>query len=327
MDRRSLLVMAQDILSGSPPDPGKYEELASIPDKDAYLLFPGADLIREAHFGRSVHLCTICNGKSGRCSEDCSFCAQSAHAGTDADIYPLMEMEQLGKKGMEASKTPINRYSIVTSGRGLPAKEVKRVAGALGDLVPYGIDTCASLGILNEGDFDVLKQAHVTRYHHNLETSKSHFSKVCTTHTYEERIETIRLAKKKGFSVCAGGVFGIGESDRQIIELALMLKALDVDSVPVNFLVPVKGTSAEEMRNLTPLRCLKIISLFRHVLPEKEIIVCGGRKPGLQDLHPFLFYAGASGIMTGDYLTTSGRALDEDLAMLEQIGFVPREKR
>ena len=326
MDRRSLLAAAEDILSGSPPDQGKYEEMADIPDKDAHLLFPGADLIRESHFGRSVHLCTICNGKSGRCSENCSFCAQSAHARTDARIYPLMEMEEMQKRGIEASKTPIHRYSIVTSGRGLPSKEVERVAGALGPLVHEGIDTCASLGILKESDLDILKRAGVTRYHHNLETSKSHFDGVCTTHTYEERVETIRAAKNAGLSLCAGGIFGIGETDRQVLELALTLKALDVDSVPVNFLVPVKGTSAEGMRYLTPLRCLKIISLFRYVLPDKEIIVCGGRKTGLKDLHPLVFYAGASGIMTGDYLTTSGRALEEDLEMLEQIGFVPREK-
>ena len=180
---------------------------------------------------------------------------------------------------------------------------------------------------LKENDLNLLKRSGVTRYHHNLETSKSHFDRVCTTHTFEERVETIRAAKRSGLSVCAGGIFGIGESDRQILELALTLKALDVDAVPINFLVPVKGTSAEGMRNLTPLRCLKIISLFRHVLPDKEIIVCGGRKTGLKDLHPLVFYAGASGIMTGDYLTTSGRALDEDLEMIDQLGFAPREKR
>ena len=183
-----------------------------------------------------------------------------------------------------------------------------------------------SLGILDERDMETLKEAGVTRYHHNLETSKSYFRQMCTTHTYEERVDTIIAAKKAGLSVCAGAIFGIGETEEQILEAALALRDLDVDSVPINFLVPFEGTKTAESKDLTPLKCLKIISLFRYVLPDKEIIICGGREKNLQELHPLVFYAGANGIMTGDYLTTTGRSLKSDLEMLEKLCLRPRKK-
>ena len=201
------------------------------------------------------------------------------------------------------------------------------VAEALAELDQARIRTCASLGILDRQDFEVLKKAGVTRYHHNLETAESNFERMCTTHTYRERVDAILAAKEAGLSVCAGGVFGIGETDEQVLELALALRDLDVDAVPVNFLVPIKGTPAESYSRLTPLRCLKIISLLRYVLPDKEIIICGGRENNLKDLHPLIFYAGASGIMTQDYLTTTGRALKEDLDMIDRLAFSTSVKR
>jgi biotin synthase len=228
---------------------------------------------------------------------------------------------------MRAARTAINRYSVVTSGKGLTPSEVKAVANALSALNGSGIQTCASLGILAEHDMQVLKAAGVGRYHHNLETSESYFRNMCTTHTYEERIRTLYAAKEAGLSVCSGGVFGIGESQEQILELALALRALEVDAVPLNFLVPIKGTRNEACKHLSPLKCLKIIALFRYAVPDKEIIICGGREANLKELHPLVFYAGASGIMTGDYLTTSGIALDRDMQMLDHLGLIPRAKR
>jgi biotin synthase len=169
-------------------------------------------------------------------------------------------------------------------------------------------------------------EAGITRYHHNLETCKSYFPQVCTTHTYDERVKTLIAAKKAGLSICAGGIFGIGETDDHIFELALALRELDIDSVPINFLVPVKGTPFSHLNNLTPLRCLKIIAFFRYFLPSKEIIICGGRENNLGELHTMVFFAGASGIMTGNYLTTKGRTLQKDLRMIDQLGFSTREK-
>ena len=326
MNRKFFISLAEKIIDGHLPDSGIYHELARVPDADVMKMLPGADLLREHYFGKSIHLCTICNGKSGRCSEDCRFCAQSAHYQTDASVYPLMDRETLASAGIALAETPVNRYSIVTTGKGLPAGEVALVGQALDRVRAAGIHTCASLGILGEDDLKVLQVSGVDRYHHNLETAESHFSKTCGTHGFEERVETIRSAKRLGFSVCAGGVFGIGETDDQVLELAETLRGLAVDAVPINFLVPIPGTPFEGGARLSPLRCLKIIALFRYVLPQTEIIICGGREANLKELHPMVFFAGASGIMTGNYLTATGRRLEEDLETIGRLGLTVRKK-
>ncbi|MBA7565720.1 Biotin synthase [subsurface metagenome] len=321
MNQKELLTLAETIIDGDSPAKEQYRAIADIPESHAFTLLTGADMIRDHYFGRRIHLCTICNGKSGRCSEDCGFCAQSVFAKTDAPVYPLMEKAKLQEGGRHACQGPINRYAIVTSGKRLPRSEVGAVAEAIAGLDQDRIKTCASMGILDAEDFRILKNAGVSRYHHNLETAQSYFTQVCTTHTYQQRIDTILVAKEAGLSVCSGGVFGIGETDEQVLELALALKGLDVDAVPINFLVPVAGTKLENSEPITPLRCLKIIAIFRYVLPEKEIIICGGRESNLKELHPLIFHAGASGIMTNNYLTTSGRSFTEDLEMLEHLKF------
>ena len=327
MDRKKeLVVLTENILAGKLPGPGAYGIIVDTPPHEVPTLMKGADRIRKAHFGSEIHLCTICNGKSGKCSEDCGFCSQSASSKTNADVYPLLNKEKLVAGGEYASEMPINRYSVVTSGRRLPPKEVVAVAQALGALDPDRVKTCASLGILGSEDFQVLRKAGVTRYHHNLETAKSHFSHMCGTHTYEERVKCVLNAKKAGLSVCSGGIFGIGETDEQVLELALALKDLNVDAVPINFLVPIEGTPMAHYPKVSPSRCLKIISIFRYVLPEKNILVCGGREASLGDRHSLIFEAGANGIMTGNYLTTEGRTLQKDLEMLDRLGFTVREK-
>ncbi|MCK9276104.1 MAG: biotin synthase BioB [Syntrophales bacterium] len=324
MNTKELIELAEMIIAGNTPDKGIFKNLADMPEEDAFSLMAGADLIRRHFFGREVHLCTIINGKSGRCSENCSFCAQSISAATDAPVYPLLSSEEIHRTGSRAARTPVNRYSVVTSGRGLSLREVGIVAEALSGLDKEGIGTCASLGILDQDSLHVLKSAGVGRYHHNLEAAESHFDRLCTSHTYAQRVQTLKRAKRAGLSICAGGVFGTGENDRQVLELATALKEVDVDSVPLNFLVPIPGTRLEKSQRLTPLRCLKIIALFRFVLPEKEILICGGREFNLQELHPFIFYAGASGIMTSNYLTTAGRSLADDLSMLDRLGLKVR---
>ena len=326
MNRREILLLAEDIINNRQPGNDTYKEILLAPDSEIMAILNGSDMIRDHYFGKEIHLCTICNGKSGRCSEDCRFCSQSAFYSTDAPVYPIMEKDELVKGGTHASGTPINRYSIVTTGKGLPSGDVKAVAEAMAELDGSKIGRCASLGILDEEDLKTLKDAGVNRYHHNLEASQGYFNEVCTTHTYEERANTILSAKKLGMEVCAGGIFGIGETDDHILELALDLRRLDVDSVPINFLIPIKGTPFETMQNLTPLKCLKIIALFRYVLPDREIIICGGREQNLGDLHSMIYYAGASGIMTGNYLTREGRTLDKDLDMIHSLGFKIRKK-
>jgi biotin synthase len=326
MDRKDYIRLADRIKGGATPTPEEYRALSDVPEAEVMRMLPGADLLREHAFGGGVHLCTICNGKSGRCSEDCRFCAQSGHYRTDASAYPLMEEKKLAQIGTTIATTPVNRFSIVTTGRGLPADEVGRVARALERVKAAGIETCASLGVLGKDALEVLRSAGVSRYHHNLETAGSHFAEVCTTHSFEDRVETIRQAKHAGLSVCAGGIFGIGETDAQVLEMALTLRELSVDAVPINFLVPMPGTPFEELPRLSPLRCLKIIALFRYVLPSAEVIICGGREDNLKELHPLVFFAGASGIMTGNYLTATGRRLEDDLALIDRLGFSIRKK-
>ncbi len=320
------LSLARAVLDQKEPSLADLQNMARLPDEQVFQLLAGADLIRTARFGNRIHLCTICNGKSGKCSEDCKFCAQSGFHHTGAETYPLLAKDRLQQGALELEGSPVHRYSIVTSGKGLPKKEIEAVARAFAGMKNSRLSFCASLGIIEEEAFKVLLNAGVTRYHHNLETAKSFFETICTTHTFDQRVETIRAAKRAGFSVCSGGIFGMGESDDQILEMALELKALDVDAVPINFLSPIPGTPMEKRYCLTPLKCLKIIALFRYVLPEKEIIICGGRESNLGLLHPLIFYAGASGIMTGNYLTIGGSRLENDLDMLRQLGLSPREK-
>ena len=315
------LSIARRIIAGSPPDLKTLEDICETPDEAVFTLLPGADLIRNFYRGKKIHLCTICNAKSGKCSEDCGFCPQSAFHQTPIENYGLLEKEELTQIPKSLSDTPVNRYSVVTSGRGLSSEEVDLVAQAFSSLEKKRLSYCASLGIIQDRDFEILKNAGVTRYHHNLETAESHFKKTCTTHTFKDRVDTIKRAQKAGFEICSGGIFGIGETNRQVLELALELKRLKVDAVPLNFLSPLPGTRMEGLSNLTPLKCLKIIALFRYVLPEKDIFVCGGRQLNLKQLVPYIFHAGASGIMTGNYLTTQGASLEDDIEMITQLGF------
>ncbi len=323
---RYYIELAEDILEGKFPDDSEYLKILSATDADLPAIMTGAGMIREKYSGRKIHLCTICNGKSGKCSEDCRFCSQSSFSKTEAPVYPILKKDELIRGGLYARDTPINRYSIVTTGKGLPRRDVEAVAEAMGELDNKRIKKCVSLGILKDDDLKILRQAGITRYHHNLETSRTLFNEICTTHTYDERINTIKAAQRQGMEICAGGIFGVGETDEQILELALDIKALDVDAVPLNFLVSIKGTPYEQVHRLTPAKCLKIIAFFRYFMPRTEIIICGGREKNLKELHPLIFYAGASGTMTGNYLTTDGRSLDDDLEMLKQLGLEVREK-
>nr|MDA8134238.1 biotin synthase BioB [Desulfobacteraceae bacterium] len=207
------LSLARAVLDQKEPSLADLQNMARLPDEQVFQLLAGADLIRTARFGNRIHLCTICNGKSGKCSEDCKFCAQSGFHHTGAETYPLLAKDRLQQGALELEGSPVHRYSIVTSGKGLPKKEIEAVARAFAGMKNSRLSFCASLGIIEEEAFKVLLNAGVTRYHHNLETAKSFFETICTTHTFDQRVETIRAAKRAGFSVCSGGIFGMGESD------------------------------------------------------------------------------------------------------------------
>jgi len=322
MTRDQLDSLGARIIAGHAITSQEAFSLAELPDRLLWDLLAIADRVRRQHKGNRVHTCTIQNGKSGKCSEDCGFCSQSQSATTDAPVYALLPKEEMQEAAMAAHRSGIDRFSVVTSGRGLPKEQVKKVAEAFADIPAQTGHTqwCASLGILAESELQELRKAGVTRFHHNLETARSHFPNICKTHTYDDRIATIKAAQKVGMSVCVGGIFGLGETDAQAVEYALELRNLKVDSVPMNFLIPVAGTKMEGSPRISSRRCLKLIALFRLILPSQDILICGGREDNLRELHPFVIHAGANGLMTGNYLTREGRTLAKDLAMLNDMG-------
>jgi len=292
-------------------------------ETDATLLplLSGASLIRNHHHGHGIRLCAIVNAKSGRCPEDCAFCAQSAHHHTQIETYALMEPGEILRQAREAEAMGARRFSIVTSGKALTTSELEKVVQIIRLLKEKTkLCLCASLGMLAEERAHQLKEAGLSCYHHNLETAPSFFPQICTTHHYEEDLDTLRCAKGAGLEVCSGGIFGLGESPAQRVELAYTLKEMGVDSVALNFLNPIPGTPLEGAATLAPLKILRSVALFRFLLPDKDIRICGGREVGLRDLHPLVIWAGANGIMIGHYLTTKGRDHHADLRMIQDLG-------
>jgi len=288
---------------------------------EAHELFLRATAVREAFRGRIVHLCAILNAKSGRCSEDCAFCSQSAWAKSDVECYPLMSAAEILAAARRAAEAGAVRFSIVTSGRGISTeRELETVLEAVRGIKAMGLLPCASLGILTSDQINRLAEAGLERLHHNIETAESNYPAICSTHSYAQRIETVMAAHAAGVKVCCGGIFGLGESTDQRIEMIFALKELPVDSIPVNFINPRPGTRLENITPPTPLECLKAVALLRLVMPERRILIAGGRENCLRDLHPLLFAAGADGLMIGDYLTTAGRRPSDDMRMLSDLG-------
>ena len=284
-------------------------------------LFAAAAEIRESFKGKTINLCGIVNAKSGRCSENCKFCAQSAHYKTDASIYPLISSDQMIAEAKSAAESGAHFFGIVTSGKKISGKEEwKTIHDAIRGIRHLGIKPCASLGIIGRAEAQELKGAGLIRYHHNLETSRSFFKNICTTHDYEEDVETVRIAKAAGLSVCCGGLIGLGESIHHRIELAITLRELEVDSVPVNILNPIAGTPLEQTPSLSPLEILSTIAILRFLLPDKDIKLCGGKEKNLRQLLPLGLVAGCNSLMTGNYLTTLGRDTALDLEMIRDLG-------
>ena len=294
----------------------------SLPQPDLWRLLDLTEGVRRRFKGDGVRLCSIVNAKSGLCSEDCSFCSQSRRSKADIRKYPLIEEEEMVRAAREAKARGAREFSIVSSGLAMRNRgELERVGNAIERIrSEVGIETCVSLGTLSAEDVSYLLSRGLRSLHHNLETSRSFFPSVCTTHDYEEDVRAVREAKAAGAWVCCGGIFGIGEKDLDRVELAMTLRELSVDSIPVNFLNPVPGTPVEGRRELTPFDCLKIIAMMRLVHPRREIIVCGGREVNLRDLQSLMFAAGATGTMAGNYLTTAGRPAEDDIRMIRDLG-------
>ncbi|MFO7898322.1 MAG: biotin synthase BioB [Planctomycetota bacterium] len=292
------------------------------------LLF-GANRLRRRLCGDVVHLCSVINAKSGACPEDCAFCAQSARYETAADVYPLVAEEQMTSRARAAAGRGADHFGIVTSGESACAnrRDFETICAAAEAIAREGaVEPCVSIGRLEPADLDRLKAAGLRRIHHNLETSERFYPQICTTHSHTDRVATVRNAKAAGLEVCCGGLFGLGETWADRVDLALRLRELGVDSVPINFLQPVPGTPLGSRPLLEPREALRVIALFRFVLPARTIKICGGREVVLRDLQSWMFAAGASGTMVGHYLTTAGRDAADDLRMIADLGLTPKSR-
>lgn len=317
--------ITQRILNGGAATVEEGQWMIRLEEDYLMALMAGADRLRRTYRGSDIEACAISNVRSGNCSENCSFCSQSGHHKTEAPVYDYIKAETLVDQARRAREWGVSDFGVVSKGWGVRSqREADKLAeyfDALGEHSDIG--RCASLGVLDQNTAQNLRAAGLENYHHNLETAESFFDNVCTTHSYQENIDTIKHARDAGLRVCAGGILGMGESLDQRIELADTLRKLEVESVPLNFLSPVLGTPMATIQPMEPMEILKTIAVFRFMLPKAEIRIAGGRQ-FLRDLQGMIFFAGASGIMIGDYLTTKGRTVDNDLQMLKDLGVAVR---
>ena len=278
-----------------------------------------ADRLRQQHAGNTIRTCAVVSAKSGNCSQDCAFCAQSGHNSATSPVFALLDKQELIRRAVASAEAGASNVSLVSSGRAPDPRELERICEAIA-AIRSGADVavCASLGTLSPNMARLLYDAGVGTYHHNLETAESYFPQVCSTHAYDEDIWTVEAAQQAGMQVCCGGIIGLGESWEQRLELAFALRRLKVDSIPLNFLNPIPGTRLADRPFVRPLDALKCIALFRLINPCTDIIICGGREVTLKDFQSWIFLAGANGLMLGNYLTTKGRSAAADLEMIQE---------
>lgn len=318
-----VMSIAEEIIKGRRLN--RDEDLGWLLEAELSELQAGAFLLQKHFRGNHIDLCTIVNGRSGRCSENCKYCAQSAYHHTGVEEYPLMSKEELLRHAKANQEGGANRFSIVTSGRALSGKEFETVLEAYTEMNDtLSIHLCASHGILTEEQLQKLYEAGVRQYHHNIETSKRYFPEICTSHTYDDRIKTIKLAQKAGLNVCSGGIIGMGETWADRIDMAISLSELNIKSIPINSLMAISGTKLEGMPPLSGDDILRTIALFRFINPEADIRMAAGRKL-MPENGATAFKAGASASITGNMLTTSGTTMKDDLEILKKLGLTNAE--
>jgi biotin synthase len=317
---KKLARIAENILDGSLIDRSEIEYLFSIDDSLPDLLYR-ANQVRQKFFGNKIKICSIVPARLGGCNQDCKFCAQSARYSTAFKETKTLTDEQILDAAREAKQKGVPNFGIVYSGKTISEKELARLEKLIARIGnEIGINVCGGFGIIDYEQAARLKKAGLSRYNHNLETSRNHFQNIVTTHDYDTRIETVKAAKKAGLGLCTGGIFGIGETDADRIDMALELRELGVDMVPMNFLHPIPGTPLAGLATMQPKQILRLIALYRFILPTAGIKVAGGRVLNLRDMQSWIFYAGATSILSGNYLTTGGRAVEEDLRMIKDLG-------
>lgn len=298
------------------------DDVSFLVEGELESLKKGANRIREALCGNKVDLCTIINGRGGRCSENCKFCAQSAHHHTGAKEYSFMDINSIVEECKKNEKNGAHKFSIVTAGRTLSSKDFQLALEAYRRMHEEcdKISLCASHGFLTEEQLRALKESGVTMYHENIETSERFFPYICTTHTYQDKIECIKAAKRAGLYVCSGGIIGMGETWQDRLDMAFALHELEIESIPLNALIPIKGTPLEDLPTLTEDDVLRAVALFRFINPTADVRMAAGRNL-LTECGKEAFFSGANATLTGDMLTTSGNNTKQDKEMLVGIGF------
>lgn len=299
------------------------EEAAELLRQPQEEIITGATELRERHFGNKIEACFIINAKSGNCNMNCRFCSQSGFNSTEIAHYPFMGKEKLEEIVDAWQPYPVGRCGIVTSGGALTDADVEKLAQFIESHIASGKKRphiCGSLGRLKDTALARLKKAGLTRLHHNLETNESFYPNVCTTQQWRDRLDTVRRAREHGLSVCCGGLFGLGESWEDRIRFAIELREEGIRNIPINFLYPHPGTPMAEQPVMSADEALRIIALFRHMIPDATLRICGGRVSVLKERQYEMFAAGANAFMTGDYLTISGAGIETDMAHLRDLG-------
>ena len=318
---RKIAQIAEEILNGKIIDRSEIDYLFSFGDENFDDLLYWANQIREKFFGKKVKVCSIVPGRLGGCSQDCKFCAQSSRYETPFKKTETLSDEQILKAAKRAKQKGVPNFGIVYSGKTISEEELARLEKLISKIKnEIGIGVCGGFGIIDYKQAKRLAKAGLSRYNHNLETSRNNFKNIVTTHDYDSRTETIKAAKQAGLGICAGGIFGIGETDADRIDMAMELRELGVDMVPMNFLHPIAGTPLADMPTMQPREILRLIALYRFILPKVHIKAAGGRMLNLRDMQSWIFFAGATSIISGDYLTTAGRAVEDDLRMIKDLG-------
>ena len=314
--------LGERALGGEAIGPEDARWLFDLEGQEVLDLLYWANRVRAKFKGDVVEFCAILSAKQGACPEDCRFCSQSAHHAANVPSHPLMAVDEMLAAAGQCDPERTVSFGIVTSGAELETEaEWDRVLATVREISGRGrVGVCGSLGFLTPERAKQLHDAGMRRYNHNLETSRSFFPRVCTTHSYDDRVATVRAAKAAGMQVCGGGIFGMGESINDRVEFAMALRDLEVDAIPLNFLNPIPGTPLADATPLKPMDILKIVGVFRLLFPDRTIKLCGGREAGLRDLQSWMFYAGANGAIIGNYLTTAGRSAEDDLRMVEDLG-------
>jgi biotin synthase len=314
--------LAQRVLGGHELTETEALSIVRAPDEQLLDVLSAAYKIRHKYFGNTVQLYYLMNAKSGLCPEDCSYCSQSKISEAEIPKYNFLSRDKILEGARLAHERNSKTYCMVISARGPSEREIAAVEALVPEIKErYDLKICACLGLLDQDQADRLKACGVDRVNHNVNTSPEHYEEICSTHTYQDRIDTLNAARNAGIELCSGGIIGMGEQDIDVVRMALQLREVGVESIPLNFLIPIEGTPLAKSQDLNPRYCLKTLAMFRFVNPDRELRIAGGREIHLGSMQCMGLYP-ANSVFVGDYLTTDGQAAEADYKMIEEMGFI-----